>query len=93
MNYDITRYEIIKYLPVSSILHLCFTDKSLYQICQDNSLWIYLLQREFNYEYNDTKAYELYTEIYKGFILLKLDYSSIINLCGQNVSFCNEDDF
>ena len=97
MDYDIARYEIIKYLPVSSILHLCATDKFYNKICQDNSLWIYLLQRDFRFDYNETKlypciyngknAYDIFMDKYKESQLLKLNYSSILEKCKIDISY------
>ena len=48
------------HLPVRDLLHLCRTNKSFAQLCQRNSTWQYLIQRDFGRVYNGDDAYDKY---------------------------------
>lgn len=80
MNHDIIRYEIIGYLDIKNILHLCTVNNNYYKIYKDNYLWDYLLQRDFKYEDFEMNSYGKYREKYHESKLLKMDFSSIITV-------------
>ena len=50
-------YVTWRYMPVNDIIAFASTCKELYQIVEDNETWIYLLWRDYKFEYkgNDPK--------------------------------------
>ena len=49
---DIRKIQILNYLPTSTILSLCQTNKDYYQICQNPRTWILLIQKDFDIDYS-----------------------------------------
>ena len=62
--------EIWPSLPVPTLLSLCKTNKEYYNICSQNSTWVYLIDRDFGISYtgdNAQSVYKKYQEILNYF--------------------------
>ena len=63
---DLRLGEFWKYLPYQDIINLCIISSELNQICKSNSVWKYLLFRNFginNVLQNSHKFYLLYKKV------------------------------
>lgn len=56
----LSQVEAWKFMSVNDLLRFCKTDRQLYQICQDNRTWQYLLQRDFLINYSGQNVQQLY---------------------------------
>lgn len=63
--------ELWKYLSPDDLLTFCSLNKEYYSLFQEKEIWIYLIKRDYNFEWNSESDPEKY---YKSRHLLKRDY-------------------
>lgn len=60
MTYVLKLEKFWKHLPYEDIVNLCQVNKEFNMISQDNTTWIYLLQRDYNVTYIQDNTRDLY---------------------------------
>ena len=70
---DIVRDEIFQNLSYKEMLHFCATNKSFSTLCQDPSLWKFLLKRDFDFTsfYPDDDPKEIYRLLERRRMIIK----------------------
>lgn len=58
--------EVIKNLPIESIVNLCKVDKNTAYICNNREMWRYLLQRDYDQVSRTTDPKSEYKQIYRN---------------------------
>jgi hypothetical protein len=57
---DILYHEFVMTLPFEDIINLCSVDKKFQQLCDDDELWIALINRDFSLDYHDVDVKQQY---------------------------------
>lgn len=89
---DIKRFELLKHMTIHQILHLSQTNKYYNKLSKNNSLWIYLLKRDFGILDNyDNPKYE-YLYLYQTLNIFNIFPIITLNALKILVTYFTKDD-